>query len=155
MSKEQNIDGLDFKKLSDSSSIFVSDKKTINMSYRLHDLVVINGSELMKLKLKSKLVCRINKFVDEESGQPSLQFDLVDEEKKEIVYTVAEKFYNGIGLSGFLVTYGLIGQWEIVPTDKLCRSFLFGDKNSLLETLDTYNIKVSKSADWHIRNEMD
>ncbi|RLC46962.1 MAG: hypothetical protein DRH57_04985 [Candidatus Cloacimonadota bacterium] len=155
MSKEQNVGGLDLKNLSDSSSIFVSDKKSIKMSYRLHDLLVVDGFELMKLKLKSSLVCRIGKYIDEESGQPTLRIDLVDEEKKEIVYTTNEKFYNGIGLSAFLVTYGLIGQWEIVPTDKLCRSYLLGDKNSLLETLDTYNIKISKSADWHIRNEMD
>jgi len=155
MSKEQNIGGLDLKNLSDTSSVFVSDKNTIKMSYRLHDLIVVDGFEIMKIKLKSTLVCRIGKFIDTVSGQPTLSMDLVDEDKKEIVYTTDEKFYNGIGLSGFLVTYGLIGQWEIVPTDKLCRSYLLGDKTSLLETLDTYNIKISKSADWHIRNEMD
>ena len=155
MSKEQNIGGLDLKNLSDTSSIFVSDKKTVKMSYRLHDLVVVNGFELMKLKLKSGLVCRIGKYLDTESGQPVLSMDLVDEVKKTIVYKIEEKFYNGIGLSAFLVTYELIGQWEIVPTDKLCRAYILGDKTTLLETLDTYNIKISKSADWHIRNEMD
>jgi hypothetical protein len=155
MSEDQNIGGLDLKNLSDSSSIFISDKKTTKMSYRLHDLVVINGYELMKLKLKSELVCRISKYIDTASNQPTLNIDLVDEEKKEIIYTTDEKFYNGVGLSAFLATYGLIGQWEIVPTDKLCRSYLLGDKSTLLETLNTYNIKISKSADWHIRNEMD
>ena len=157
MSEEQvaKYGGYNIQNMNDPSSIFVSDKKTVNMSYRIHDINMINEFEIMKLKLKDGNICRIMKFVDKESGQPSLMIDIVNEERKEIIFKSEEIFYNAVGLGGTLVKNELIGQWEIVPTDVICRSFLFGDKNSLLQALDDYNIKISRSADWHIRNEME
>lgn len=155
MSKEKTLGGYDIKNMSDPSVIFVSKDKIAKMSYRLHDIEIINGSEILKLKLRTGLICRIMKFVDEASNQPSLMIDIVNEENKTIVYKTDEIYYNGMGVGGSLVINELIGQWEIVPTDNLCRSFLFGDKLFLLKTLDEYNIKISRSADWYIRNEME
>ncbi len=151
---DSNIGGYNLRNMADSA-IFVSDKKTIKMSYRIHDIDFVGDTEIMKLKLSNGSICRIMKFLDPKSKQPSLMFDVVDDIKKEIISKSPQIYYNGIGLSGTLVDNQLIGQWEIVPTDKISRAFLYGDKNTLLDSLEEFNIKLSKSADWHIRNEME
>jgi hypothetical protein len=153
--KEPQIGGFDLKKLSDPSAIFVSDKKIAKLSFRIHDIDFSNNDEILKLKLKNENICRIMKFIDTTTNQPSLMFDIVNDTKKIIISKSNEIFYNGHGLGGALVINQIVGQWEVVPIDKLCRAFLFGDKNSLFEILDEYNIKISREADWYIRNEMD
>ena len=148
--------GFDVGEINKKEALFVSDKRTAKMSYRIHDLDYIGGSEILKLSLKDNgNICRIMKFVDSVSEQPALMFDIVNDERKEIVFKSKGIYYNAMGISAVLAINNLITQWEVVPTDLICRSFLFGDRNTFLDTIEKYNIKISRGADWHIRNELD
>ena len=108
----------------------------------------------MTLSILTGQSCRIMKYVDTETNQPALILDIVDNEKKEIVFKADKILYNGVGVGAFLMPHGFILQWEIMPIDKICRSFIFGDKESFLSLIDEFNIKLSQSADWFIKHEL-
>ena len=155
MAEGEKLEGFELHNMIDPSTIFASTSKSPKMSYRIHDLTNINGSELLKLKLQDGTICRIMKYIDDNTKTPALTFDIVDEVKKEIISKANAHFFNGVGLSIVLLDNNLITQWEIVPTDKICRAFIFGDKNTFLSALEEFNIKLSQSADWYIRNALE
>lgn len=143
--------------LSDNNIFFASKDTTkkIKLTFSIFDIIIVDNSEIIKLLLGNNLVCRILKFTSEESNLPGLTFDLVDENNKTIVFKANKVFHNGVGLGLFLFEYNQITQWEITVIDMICRSFIFGDKISFLKNIETYNIKLSQSADWFVKNKLE
>jgi len=150
----KEVGGYTTHNLSDNK-IFFASKKKIKLSFSLQQISIVNSSEIMKLKLFSNLICRIMKYMDHESMQPALVIDIVDEEKKEIVAKAAKIFYNAAGVGGFMFSHGYITQWEIVPFDRICRSFMLGDKTAFLLDIKEFNLRVSQEADWYIKNNLE
>lgn len=149
------IGGYSVGNLTDKNIFFADEKNKIKLSFNIHDIAIIENSEILKLKLGNNLICRILKFTVEESNVSALTFDLVDESKKSIEFKADKLFYNAMGLGLFLFEFKQITQWEITVIDLLCRAFIFGDQTAFLNTINTFNVKLSQSADWFIKNKLD
>lgn len=149
------IGGYNTAKLSEDN-FFASKTKEAKLSFKLIDIVEINNSEIMKFKLnRINKVARIMKFFDEETKQPTLMFDIVDEEKKEISLKSNKMFYYASGLGSFFASHDFITQWEVAPFEKICRAFLLGDKHNFLELIDEFNLKMTISAEHYIKHELE
>lgn len=148
--------GYSTQSLSENNFIFTPKNNKPKPSFRIEEIVVVSGSEIMKLLLGNGLICRIMKYTnDDEHKTPMVTFDLVNMEKKSIDFKAPRGFPNGVGLSILLVEYNQITQWEIAAMDFLCRSFLFGLQAEFKKTIETFNIKISQQVEWFIKNKMD
>ncbi len=152
-SSSQEVGGYSTQNLTDTSIFFANPDKQIKLSFKIDNIELIEDSEIMKIKLSSSLIVRLMKYSD--GDQVALIFDIVDDVKKEIVNKVDKLFYGGIGVGGFLMKHSFLPQWEVLPFDKISRAFVMGDKAAFTEATNHYNIKLSQSADWYIRNELD
>jgi hypothetical protein len=78
-------------------------------------------------------------------------FDLVDEDKKEIVLASSKEFVSAFGMDDYFFKTGLITQWEIPVFNQLCRGFIFGDSESFLNLVNVYNLKFQKDVEWKLK----
>jgi len=145
-SNKIQIGGYDTHNLSDNSVFFASKQKKSKISFIIHNIVIINDSEIFKILLKNKFIIRIMKFKDEETQQPSLVIDFVDTISNQIKFKPDKIFYNGVGVGGFLFELNYISQWEIPIVDKLLRSFVIGSKEDFLEVINTYNLFLNSET---------
>ena len=155
LSTTTTIGGYSAQNLSDRSIFFSKEKEKLRLSFKIDSISSIDGSELLKFKLGNGNICRFMRFTDPENFIPSLTFDIVDTEKNEIILKAAKVFHNASGIGGFLLSHNFITQWEIMPMDKIARSFVLGDRESFLSLIDEFNIKLSQEAAWYIKNELE
>ena len=152
------VGGFNIHNLNDNNVFFTTQNKKIKLSFKIDNIHLVNDSEIMNIIstfTNQKLIIRLMKFHDEESDQPSLVIDTVDPVSQEIKFKADKIFYSGVGLGSFLASHGLITQWEIIPIDKICRSFVLGDSTSFINLIDEFNIKLSEGAHFYIKNELE
>jgi len=150
-----SVGGYSTHNLSDKKIFFAKEKKKIRLSFKLYSISSIDGSEILKFELGNGNICRFMRFIDPDNSIPSLTFDIVDIEKKEIILKAGKVFNYAAGIGGFLLSHNFITQWEIMPMDKIARSFVLGDRESFLSLIDEFNIKLSQEAAWYIKNELE
>jgi hypothetical protein len=154
-SNYSNLGGYGVNNLLNGDAFFAKENKKPKPSFKIMDISIIENSEILKLSLGSGYLCRIMKTIDNISNQPATTFDLVNLEKKSIEFKANKLFINSIGLGGNLFQNNQLTQWEAGIVDLIGRAFLYGDKELFLNLINENNIKVSKDADWFIKNEMD
>jgi hypothetical protein len=139
-----------------SPAFFAKKENKPHLSFKLVDIVNINGKEILKFHLKLiDKICRIMRYKDEKTGRPSVIFDIVDEEKKEIIFKSNKGFLMASQIGAYMVELGFINQWEIPPFELLTRAFLLGDKDTFLELANKYNLKMSLKAKNYIEFELE
>lgn len=153
LKETRTVGGYDLNNLLNSKTFFAEKDKSPRLSFRLHDIVMINDSEILKIKLSNGIVVRMMKFKNAESF-PCATFDLVNEETKEIISKSDKVFVGGLGIADLFFKKHWITQWEVPIMIKLCRGFVLGDKEIFRILITDYNLKISKDADWYLRNEL-
>ena len=61
-----------------------------------------------------------------DNAQSVAVFDLVDDNKKEIILKTNTEYVGGLGIADIFLRLGYITQWEIPVLIKLLRGFIFG-----------------------------
>lgn len=153
----QKVGGYDISDLL-GSDVFMSPKiRTPKLSFEIKDIININGSEILKITMtkfgSGTLTVRVMKYRNDD-GKPAATFDVVDEEKKEIIIKADKEYIGGLGMEKFFFQYGMINQWEIPIFLKLCRGFVLGDQEIFRILVQEYNLKFSKDAEWNLKNRL-
>jgi len=152
MKSNQRVGGYDVVNFFDDTVFMSKRNKKPELSFIIKDIVVVDGNEILKLLFlkKNGLVARIMKYTNEDQ-KPCMVFDLVDEDKKEIVLASSKEFVSAFGMDDYFFKTGLITQWEIPVFNQLCRGFIFGDSESFLNLVNVYNLKFQKDVEWKLK----
>lgn len=146
-SKSNGIIGFDL------NNLFSNKKKNISLSFKIKDIDDSNDMEVLKLEFFNDLVVRIMKFNNNE-GKASATFDIVDDEKKEILIKTNKIFVGGLGIAELFYKLNYITQWEIPIIIRLCRGFVFGDLDSIKDLIENYYLKISKQNEWKLKDKL-
>lgn len=138
-----------------SSDQFLTQNKVPRLSFDIFDITTVENKEILKLKFPKikNLMVRFMKY-NNADGYPTLVFDMVDTEKKTIVLDADKEFIGGIGTGGIFFDMNIITQWEISIFEKLCRSFLLGDIETIKTLMTDYYLKFSDENAVKLRNSL-
>ncbi len=148
----QQVGGADIANLLSNHTFITQKNKQPSLSFSLNNILNIKGDEILKIELNNTLIIRLMK--DTYESIPVITFDIVDDEKKEIIIKSDKLFSGGIGIAELLFKHKFITQWEIPIFTKITRCFLFGDKDELRKIIEKYNLKINQDAWWHLKNEL-
>lgn len=147
----QKVAGYTVNNLTDGN-IFITKKisNISNLSFKLYDIEMKNGSEIMKIVFKNGAVIRVIKFMDE-AERASAVFDIVDEINKIIVMKSQKTYVGGIGIADMLYGLNFITQWEIPILTILCRGFVLGDRESIRNLIKLYSLKIEMNNEYRLK----
>lgn len=142
------IGGYSVEPILDGNTFF-GKKKYPNITFEITEVVKINNREYMYIGLSTPYhTLRIKKSNNAEST-PLIIADIINLEKKEILFTIEKEFLNGVGIGTFLFQYNFLSQWELPVIDIICRAFLYGDVDTFKKIITEYSIKYSDSIKYH------
>ena len=79
----QQVGGADIANLLNNTNFISQKNKQPRLTFSLNNIVKINSSEILKLEFSNKKIIRLMKSLD--GLTPVISFDIVDDEKKEII----------------------------------------------------------------------
>jgi len=138
-----------------NNNVFITrqiSKKT-SLSFKIYDIEITNSMEILKISFNNDLVARLMKFTDEHD-RACATFDLVDESKKIILLKTTKIFIGAIGISDIFYAMNYITQWEIPIFTKLCRGFIFGDKDCIRGLITKYNLKIEDKNEYRLKDHL-
>lgn len=148
----QKVGGFDTNNIL-NNDIFIKKSTKFNLSFKLQNIEIIDGFEIMKLIFSNNIIARIMKYTNDNSQAVAI-FDLVDDNKKEIILKTNTEYIGGLGIADIFLRLGYITQWEIPVLIKLLRGFIFGDIDIFKKMITKYNLKISKDAEWYLKSEL-
>jgi len=147
------VGGYDVANLFSGNTFFSNKNKVPTFSFKIQDIAEIQGDEILKLKFSNTALVRVMKYANE-NNQPIAIFDIVDEEKKQIVVNTDKEFIGGLGISPILYEMNFITQWEIPILEKLFRAFVLGDPEALRVLIKDYHVEISSESEWRLRHKL-
>jgi hypothetical protein len=149
----ENIGGYNLANLLNTSIGSYNKNKVVTLSFKIHDIIHIDNTEIMKLIFFNGITVRLMKYANDDNN-PVATFDLIDEEKKEILTKSDKEYIGGLGLADTFFKMNYITQWEIPTFTTLCRSFVLGDVETIKDLISHHHLKFSKESEWHLKNEL-
>jgi hypothetical protein len=150
---DQKVGGFGVGNLLNNTSFISSKSKVVTLSFDIRDIVEIDDSEILKLNFSNGFTVRIMKY-DNELNQAVATFDIVDEEKREIITKSNKEYIRGLGISDTFYGMNMITQWEIPILTKLCLGFVHGDVEAIKDLIKNYHVKIDKKAEWNLRMKL-
>ena len=150
---DQKMGGYGIGNLLNNELFVTSKSKVVTLSFEIQDIAEIDGNEILKLKFFNGLTVRIMKYENEEN-QSVATFDIVDEEKKEIITRGNKEYIRGLGISELFYGMNMITQWEIPVLTHLCLGFIHGDAEIIKDLIKNYHLKFSKKAEWYLKMKL-
>ena len=144
------IGGFDLANLFGGAPFISSKSKSTTLSFEINDIIEHNGGEILKLLFFNDLTARLIKY-NNAKGMPCVSFDIVDESTKDILLKTDKDFIGGLGIAAAFYELNFITQWEIPLLERLCRSFVLGDIETIRDLVMTKHLRISRDAEWRLR----